>query len=303
MKKITKILAMLAVFALAFSFAGCSSDGNSSDDGTSSGSSEQIPEGFVKVTAGTFQMGGQDSKPVHKVTLTRSFYMCDHEVTQAEYKFVIGSLPSDMAVANGNSDNNPVNEVSWYDAIVYCNKRSMEEGLTSCYTIKNSTDSAKWGTVPTSDKDAAWNAVVCDFTANGYRLPTEAEWEYGARAGNKNVDGIIYSGTDSESNLGDYAWYDNTDGKTYEVKKKKPNSYGLYDMSGNVWEWCWDLYGEVSAITETDPTGASSGSSRRVLRGGSFCNLASSCSVSRRFSDTPVCIDATLGFRVVRTAK
>ena len=138
-----------------------------------------IPEGFVLIPAGTFQMGSNEgydrNKPVHEVTITKSFYMGKYEVTQAEYE-VYCSYGSDSPSSDyGDGDNYPAYYVSWHDALVYCNKRSMAEGLTPCYSISGNTAPKKWGTVPTST-DSTWNAVVCDWNANGYRLPTEAEY-------------------------------------------------------------------------------------------------------------------------------
>lgn len=402
MKKIAKILAMFAIFALAFSFAGCKSDdsdssdddvtisggstsgngssngsssgsntsgggnsgassdntsgssssggngGNTSDDtsggnssggsdtgdssgsgsesdnttggttsgggtesgttgGSSSGSSEQAPEGFVKIPAVSIA-GTESWTPSSKVFVSgrkieiASFYMSDHEVTRGEYKSVMGSDPSNTKAydKDGNElkgddavKNNPVNYISWYDALVYCNTRSIKENLTPCYAIDRKTDPKDWGTVPVSS-DSTWNAATCDFKADGYRLPTEAEWEWAARG---DKDYTTYAGS---NDIDEVAWYKvNTNG-TRDVKTKKKNGYGFYDMSGNVYEWCWDWYGSISS--DTASSGSASGSSR-CRRGGSWSRSASYAQVAYRGSFSPdYCFDYC-GFRVVRTAK
>ena len=267
---------------------------------------EKVPAGFVYIPEGSFQMGseaGSDSnKPVHTVKISKGFYMGKYEVTQLEYLEVMGKWggtePSELY---GKGDKNPAYYVSWYDAVVYCNKRSIAEKLEPVYKKGDETDPAKWGEIPNSSDDE-WNNITCDWEANGYRLPTEAEWEYAARAGDKTVDSLTYSGTSSESELGNYAWYSsNSNSKTHEVGKQKPNEYGLFDMSGNVWELCWDWYAEdYYSQTEgsSDPKGASSGS-RRVFRGGGWGSNADYESVAYRISYYPNYRNLDLGFRVV----
>ena len=263
---------------------------------------------FVLISVGTFQMGSNvgysNNKPVHEVTITKPFYMGKYEVTQAEYEKYCSYGSSSPSSDKGDGDNYPAYYVSWYDALVYCNKRSMAEELTPCYSISGNTDPEKWGTVPTSSNNT-WNAVVCNWNANGYRLPTEAEWEYAARAEDNTVASLTYSGTSDVNKLGEYSWYSsNSNSKTHEVGTKKANGFGLYDMSGNVWEWCWNRFTnsyDAEAEGGSDPTGTSAGSNR-VYRGGSWRSSSDRCAVSCRRSLYPNIRDNNLGFRVVRSS-
>ena len=187
-----------------------------------------------------------------------------------------------------------MNNVSWYETLVYCNKRSMKESLTPCYKINGSTNPADWGAVPIFN-DPTWNAATCDFNANGYRLPTEAEWEWAARGG----EDYTYAGS---NNIDEVAWYTSNTSNTgtRDVKTKNANGSGLYDMSGNVWEWCWDWMGDISNSTPT--TGSASGSNR-CLRGGSWNDFADDAQVARRNYTFPNFRGSSIGFRLVRSAQ
>ena len=262
--------------------------------------------------------GGSCTLNGKEVTLS-SFWISKYEVTQEEFESLMtGNQNGIKANPSGFTSNptagevqerRPVEMVSWYDAIVYCNLLSIKEGLTPCYTIKGSTDPADWGTPPKfTSNDADWVGVTCDFNANGYRLPTEAEWEYAARGGQPGItDGsweYKYSGSNT---IDDVAWYrDNIYNGTHEVGKKQANALGLYDMSGNVCEWCWDLYNIFSVYpypsgTE-DPAGPVTGT-RRVRRGGGWLNLAQDCAVSYRYYYYPDSRYNYVGFRLVRSAQ
>ena len=226
-------------------------------------------------------------------------WACDHEVTQAEYMEIMGFNPSECfenPFPGEKQKNRPVECVSWYDAIVYCNKRSLKEGLTPCYSLMDIDDPDSWGPVPTTD-DNRWNTIICNFESNGYRLPTEAEWEWLARGGNtNNLEQTQYSGSDI---IDEVAWYkDNCNSVSHEVMKKKPNSKGLYDMSGNVAEWCWDWYSKI--MIETPSFGKPSGAAR-IIRGGNLGAFETFCSVTDRNIGEPWYRSCLIGFRVVRS--
>ncbi len=268
-----------------------------------------------------------------------AIYACDHEVTQGEYETYCKYGRTTPSSTSGVGTNYPAYNVSWYDAIVYCNLRSKADGLTPCYKLGtsndtyDSTDVTKWDGVvkdnlssPTkycgpSNDNVAWNGITCDWTANGWRLPTRAEWEMLARGGNlTNENQTTYSGSNT---VGDVAWCSsNSDSKTHVVKTNKvenkdsANSLGLYDMSGNVWEWCWDFYNKIDSNTAwTGPTNASTAVSWKfchVICGGSYHVVeAEDCSVNcsdykvpyLRCYGSPAYHDGDFGFRVVRNAQ
>ena len=268
----------------------------------------KIPEGFVEILAASIT-GSEPWTPASDVFVSgrkleiASFYISDHEVTRGEYKAVMGSDPSTAKAydKDGNGltgddavKNNPVNYISWYDALVYCNTLSLKEGLTPCYAIGGSINPNDWGSVPTSWDDT-WDAATCDPKANGFRLPTEVEWEWAARGG----ENYTYAGSET---IGDVAWYtgNTRDSGSRDVKTKNKNGYELYDMSGNVYEWCWDRYGSISS--DTPSSGAASGSNR-CLRGGSWFFTADKAQVAERFSHEPYQRQKHYGFRVVCNAR
>ena len=235
---------------------------------------KHAPKSMVSVQGGSFRMGSNDGrsheKPIHEVIVS-SFWIGKYQVTQKEWKEVMGNNPS-----NWQDDNLPVENVSWYDAVEYCNRRSIQEGLTPCYSGKGS-------------------GITCDWNANGYRLPTEAEWEYAARGGHKSK-GFVYSGSDD---INEVAWHEgNSDRRTHNVGDKNSNELGIHDMSGNVWEWCWDWYAGsyYKKSPSINPKGPNSGS-YRVLRGGSWSNL-DLCRVSNRSNSKPISNSRNHGFRV-----
>jgi formylglycine-generating enzyme required for sulfatase activity len=261
-----------------------------------------IPANFVQIRAGSFTMGSpasevdrNSSETQHQVTFSKPFYIGKYEVTQAEYEAVMGTNPSYF-----KGGNLPVEQVSWYDAIEYCNKRSEKEGLTPAYTIsKGWADSNN-----TSESDDLKWVVTWNKNANGYRLPTEAEWEYACRAGTGTPFHTGGNITTSQANYnGNYPYNNNSKGtyreKTWVVGSGAPNAAGLYDMSGNVWEWCWDGYGGYSSGAQTDPAGASSGS-YRVVRGGCWYSHAQGVRSACRGRGDPAGRYSDLGFRLVR---
>jgi formylglycine-generating enzyme len=229
---------------------------------------------MVRIPGGTFMMGtsdySTDEEPRHRVTVS-SFYMGKYPVTQKEYREVMGTNPS-----NFKGDNLPVEQVSWYDAINYCNRLSQKEGLTPAYTG--------------SGTNVTWNS-----NANGYRLPTEAEWEYACRA---RTTTPYYNG----NSVGDVAWYsDNSNGRTHTVGEKQANAWGLHDMLGNVFEWCWDWKNYYTSNAQTDPKGGPSNNFGRVVRGGCWKYSAQSLRFTIRTANDPTIRSAINGFRVVRS--
>lgn len=234
--------------------------------------------------------------------------MSDHEVTRGEYKEIRGKDPSRAKAYDKDGNelsgddvlNNPVNQVNWFDAIIYCNKRSIKEGLTPCYYFSSdpSRNPSDWGSEPLTGRN--WSGIKCDFEADGYRLPTEAEWEWAARGGQK----FKYAGSDNHDEV---AWTDNRG--THDVKTKKANAYGIYDMSGNVGEWCWDWFNNTryesdSITTKTPWTGYSECTEKRCSRGDGWTNWSSSYStITGHSGGDPINKGDARGFRVVRSGE
>ncbi len=232
--------------------------------------------------AGEFIMGDNsgdaDEKPAHRVQVS-AFCLDRHEVTQKAYESLVEKNPSKF-----KAPDKPVEQVDWYHAVLYCNLRSLKEGLKPCYDPKT---------------------LACDFAADGYRLPTEAEWEYACRAGTQTR----YACGDDAAKLKGNAWFKaNADQATHPVGQKAANGWGLYDMHGNVAEWCQDLYGDsyYSKSEAKDPRGPTSGD-KRVLRGGSWRTSEDGCRSSARNSENARFADACFGsdaygFRCARRA-
>ena len=188
----------------------------------------------------------------------------------------------------------PVEQVNWYNALVFCNKLSIAEGFIPAYRLFNSTNPNDWGTVPASN-NTAWNTVEIVANSTGYRLPTEAQWEYACRAGTASAynTGAVVSN--------DTGWYSaNSSVKTHEVGKKPANAWGLYDMHGNVSEWCWDWYGSYSDSAENDPFGPNTGT-QHIIRNASWGNGAGYMRSAFRtvFHDHGMPA-STIGIRLVR---
>jgi formylglycine-generating enzyme required for sulfatase activity len=227
---------------------------------------------MVLIPSGNFLMGDEDEfdAPPHEVSVS-SFYIGKYLVTQKEYERVMGSNPSRWK----SSPDNPVEQVRWSDAVKYCNKRSQMEGLEPCYDLAN------------------W---TCDFAANGYRLPTEAEWEYACRAGTTTA---YYFG-DSDQKLGDFAWYKSNSGlRPQPVGQKRANPWGLFDMCGNVWEWCNDFY-QVDYYEHSpgqDPKGPDAGD-KKVVRGGAWKMESENCRSGYRYYENPGYVDVCFGYDI-----
>ena len=271
--------------------------------------------GMIWIPGGTFRMGSPSTEPGRStienfrtanngnVTLS-GFWMGRYQVTQELYQSVMGSNPSWFHGGTGREptegevqSRRPVEQVSWYHAIAFCNRLSIREDLNPAYRINGSTNPDDWGSVPISS-NATWNAVQIVDGSNGYRLPTEAQWEYACRAGTTTR----WHFGDDQNQLVNYAWYSaNSNNRTHEVGRRSSNAWGLYDMYGNVYEFCWDWYNSSynNAGGNVNPMGAVSGASR-VARGGLWNNDGSDLRSAYRDYYYPAYRDSSIGFRLVR---
>ena len=278
--QLRKPMAALCLLAMALAFSpGCRRTEDTG--GTSDVITTQSGLEMIAIAGGWFEMGSSkssaDESPVHKVWIS-PFWMDRYEVVQEQFKKFQFPDPSHF-----KNPMNPLDQINWTDAVMYCNERSLAEDLKPCYN------------------EETWD---CNFAATGYRLPTEAEWEYACRAGTSSQ----YSFGDATQKLNAHAWFaDNSSKTTQPVGRKQPNPWGLYDMHGNVSEWCNDFYAEdyYKQSPERDPKGPPNGR-ERVLRGGAWNSSADSCRSTYRASDPSIndtCLASdAIGFRCVRSA-
>jgi formylglycine-generating enzyme required for sulfatase activity len=291
-----------SIMVLLLFGSGCKKE-SGTEPPSDTNSSRILSKDMMKVEGGTFTMGSSNSldvyaNPPHAVTLS-GFSMSMTEIRwgtwDTVYQWAIHNRyldlpPGNKGYLNGDAAH-PVTEVSWWDVVRWCNALSEMEGLIPVYyTSTNFTDSSVFraGNIDILSTMVHWSA-------NGYRLPTEAEWEYAARGGNKSKY-YIYSGSNNMDSMG---WYSSNSGiNTHPVGMKAPNELGFYDMSGNVREWCWDSYKVYGSAAETNPHGGTNGGGQ-ILRGGSYLDKDYNCRVAYRMyiSHGPV---LRFGFRCVR---
>jgi len=215
---------------------------------------------MIEIPAGRIVLRDEGTRTNWQVDLA-DFQLAAHPVTRELYRAVRDAVPARVA-----GPRTPVVDVCWIEAVEFCNLLSLESGLEPCYAVGD---------------DPEWQDVVCDWTADGYRLPTEAEWEYACRAGSTAV---------RYGDLDDIAWYHGNSGeRSHDVATLAPNHWGLYDMIGNVWEWCWDLF-------DPDVYGA-----YRVFRGGGWCDPPRGCRASCRRKSHPTYRIDDVGFRLARS--
>jgi formylglycine-generating enzyme len=250
---------------------------------------QEMPGYMARVGGTIFRMGdyshegNSNERPMHAATIS-TFYISRHEVTQKEWLDVMGKNPSHFSIDDFSLElrwnDLPVEQVSWLQAVEYCNKLSEKTGFQPCYAING-------------------EEVTCDFSKNGFRLPTETEWEYAAKGGGLS-SGYKYAGGNL---MGEVGWYRvNSNGSTYPEQQKKANELGLFDMSGNVFEWCWDFYGPYTSSPVTEPKGPATGK-YRIMRGGAWGSDERECRTTYRAWAAPGDWGINIGFRVAANAR
>jgi len=277
---------------------------------------ELPPVEMVWVPGGVFELGQEmgtagsgNVNPVSTVTLS-GFYMSRFPVTQAQFLAVMGFNPSYFSsnpAAGEVQGRRPVENVSWHHAIVFANRLSIMSGLTPAYAMPAAVGGAwtadpdLWGAIPDWGSPlpvtARWNNVWIVPGSTGYRLPTEAQWEFAAKGGANPSGNFTFAGS---NNANAVTWHNgNSGGRTREVGRLDPNCLGFYDMSGNVWEWVWDRWGDYTSEPKEDPVGPDTGTGR-VLRGGSWSAMASDSRSVNRFFSSPGNRNGSIGFRLAR---